>query len=426
MDKNVPFKKRKIVLEENQALKLTDLNDACLIRLCFLLDTKDLIQLSAVHRRFHAAIKCVLPTHRIQISAINVKHLERFFKIFGDSILNLDIDVREKPFLKIEFIESLIHNYCKNVVNCRIAGFRLRREFIANNERFFKSLKSLLLENVVIKKKDCGALLNVTSELHELVTCNFPYDVNELLEKMANHKCKVLGLQNMSIDGTRLQNMPILSNVEVLTVSSQQPFIAIFKYFPNVKKLVLHRDCLWDCLGPILNLQSLKQLTLWFYASTDHNIELFFSELGQSIDLDTLNVGLIELDNNDIVKHICEIQNLKELELDSKSPFNNYVLHFACKLKELQSFRFYDHDMYIRNAPFNEQLLFQFITFAKKLQFIEVRISNVNGIDYKQVYERLLTIVQGRESLLQINIIDKFNSPFYMENQWLKMTVKPI
>lgn len=416
-------KKRKIEADKK---KLTDLNDDCLTSIIRFLDTKDIFQLFKVDERFHIAIKHVLPCHRIRFSDIQCDDVEFFFEIFGDKIENLDIDVCEKANLNLEDIENVIQYYCSNVKNCRISSFIMRKEFIVRNRRFFSSLKALLLDNVVIKKMDCYKLLQFISELDELVVCGeFPLSANELLQYTAHYKIKVLGLQEVYIDTNQLRNVPIPKNIEMLTIRTQQYFTPILPLFQNLKKLVLHRDCLWGSLSPILNLHNLKDLTLWFYACDEDKMELFFSELGKTMKLELLSVGIIELENNRIVHDICKITTLKELQLDAATPFDTYVLKFACRLKELRKIRFYDFNMFIRQTLFNEQLLLQFITFAKKLRTIELSISNVNGISYEQVYERLSRIIYNkRVNYLHINIIDKFNPPFVKQNKWFKMTVR--
>lgn len=421
---------QKMLVEVDQEIStFLELNDAYLISIFQCLDTSDLIQWFQANQRFHEPIRTVLSNRCISISAFSSKNFCEFFDKCGDKIINLNLDVSNASHLDIEDIEYVI-KYCVNVKNCRIVGLRLRKDFLVENVKFFKSLKSLLLQDVVIEKSDCEILFRVTRELSEIVFSNFPLNMSEIIKALGDHKVKVLGLQeeqeNNPSECSNEENKA-LRGIEKLTVSSPNHFVPMIRYFPNIQKLVLHRDCLWDSLTPIFGLRHLKHLSLCCFSYSEKNLELFFSQLNDFIKLETLYLGITELEHNTFVESISKISSLEELQFDSKTPFGEYTLQCAHKLKQLRRFRFHDCEMIHRKTELNELALLKFINFAKKLNLIEVMISNARDICYDEIYEDLMTIVEyNREGCLHVNIIDKYNAcnqPFIRHNEWLKMTV---
>lgn len=423
-------------MENNNFLNIFDLSDDCLAEIFKLLETKDFLELYKVHRRFHPAIKSALKKVFIDIGSIDesqndMEEIENFLDIFGNEIRNLSINALN---LEPETVEYLIDRYCAdgNVHHCRIDKYKIGKEFVKKNVKFFNSLKSLYIYDVKITVPAVKPFLRAIKKIKKLEVANFCKIDFYLLAKLSSMKAfetyESYACNNLTM--AKIDKLPLLATVKKVTLNSSKLSGYLIEQFPNVENLTL--VAMSDCesiLSPVLRLKCLKKLALLF--SARGVFRAIIAKLAESNTLEHLNICYDtshEDNETDVNAILCKMTNLISLILSPVVPNSLKLPELAHNLKKLQRFEIIHPNDNPPDECIDEAALFEFIRLAENLRSLKLdRFLLKDDLTYEQLYERFANIRQTQNSqhVLYVDMLDKNHEPVFMQNnKWVQLTIK--
>lgn len=404
-------------------LKITDLNDDCLIEIVKNLNSNDLISLYQANSRFTNAIEIVVPkiTFKIEINA-DLEKTEKFSKKFGDRIKILYVENENGLVKLIKYFNG------GNVKSCELVRLHgvIDEEFIEQNFVFFKMLQSLKLVGLFIVSSVYEKLFDVIAEIKTLtlirVKFSFLLTNADVLTKIISFRhLKILEMNACTFGhGRDYFALPAGTSTTVneLKLGLEWLDMSILNHFPNVNSLNLILPWFIFNYEP-LNMSNLKTLSL-SCGEGIHLPELIFSTFAECNSLERLD---LEVQNWNVFacvfRNILEIGNLKELNLNiRRSSFIN-LMDIVHNFKQFQSFSIRGPDM------INEEILCQLIQLLPDLDFVCVAAS----APYQSLYDRLADIRKNQSSrhILYVEVLnyhDRRAAPvFIQDNKWVKMRV---
>lgn len=361
---------------ESQEMKLINLNTKTLIQICHHLNYLDLYNLNRAHNQFNDAIRHVATNDdlvfRVSPAYNDKKHIDyencveqmvvikEFVKLFGRDIQKLSIDLCTE--LSDSFIsscstlmETIIECYCRNgtVKSCTFYGFELRKQFVEDNELFFRSLQSLQIMEPIKNDVFCFIVdFIMRSALKMLKICRGSFHVApsyNLFQKIAVSQLEICVIEQEE-SNCDISVMPFTPNYTIQNLNlghfSYDP-IVLEKFFPNIEVL-----CYWPVekhfTGPILNLNKLKQLTLHFYDYAVYNEALLFEIFGIENRLESLEViTYVENPADELIEDaLGQMSNLKTLKLSRCPAILQQLPKHGHKLKNLKEFCYTEDEDY--------------------------------------------------------------------------------
>lgn len=425
---------------ENAKVKLIDLDTSCLIRILKYLNYDDLYNLNQTHSSFNAAIEHVVSTKKFlfcipavytdewivdyEKSLEKMQQINNFLKVFGRDIqyLNIEFNCKSDKFYVslCNLFETAIECYCSNgnVKHCTFGNFNLRTEFVNDSGKFFKSMESLQIGNVVdemdfYRIMDLvvlqGNLKMFTAE--EQMLCSDTHTVFQKIAASHLETCIIdceSSWQNIDVSSMSPHSKPnlTLKHLELRRLSYDLRILV--KYFPNIEQLNYWVEK--NPPDPILQLTKLKKLSLDFYMDECFEHVSFFQQLGKRNQLESLKLTIlidsIFIDNRkkeQFIVALCKMTTLKSLKLHMDFAVTNYLVKIGRSLKGLKKFDFTIHIPDANNKQKSEmmQALLDFIKSSKALCTLKLWW---NFDHLQKFYDELVLIRQIRSHNAVLNV----------------------
>lgn len=363
---------KKVMAAEESDIKITDLNNDCLIQIFNHLDYPDLLNVRKANSAFHDAVEsvCRLKKFEFNIKIPDLEHLkvlQAFLSLYGVAIKKSKIRISLHRDASLDDVNLVIASCSQaNISHCSLNNLHLIREFLAKNSGFLKSLESLTV--------------HFSGPLFEFLDTS--------IEVPENLTLKHLGLKVISLGST-----------------------AILEKFPNITHLEIELNKT-NSLSPILHLNKLKYLKLHTYDFSTPQFNGFLLKLAQrnmleSLWLLTSSHWTLELETTRQIAHsFCQMTNLKELKLQTNLKLQPYFSKFCRSLVNLQSFQFlhcHVGNQTEEDKEQNFQMGLELVTKAKNLTFLCLHPLH----RYKAFYDKVVEIrsIQGNNEILFLQFV---------------------
>lgn len=423
-------------------LKITDLNDDCLIGIFKYLKFKDLFTLFHIHKRFHCAIAGALQHVRVEIYPSNTdaewEKIERFLKVLGNKIPKLGF-LFHPDVEGFHRTNKLIQDYCSNgnVKDCMISDTCFhtsrRKEFFKDNINFFKSLKTLFVPG--LPNDDFKTLLQITTGLKQLHCFNGidSCDINLLADILSLELEKLYIRCLANIPQEKISGLPVNSTIKELTLyhfNDKEP--SLFNRFQSIESFTLDGSAANVTTLLSFNLEKLKKLD--FFATEDFkktvaasNFEQLFFKLADFNNLEELNfvVDVVPLDvSENIAMHLSRMTKLKVLDLSgSYTSLKSYLFRLAFHLGNLQKYVISieeDIDIFVW-----ESIVIGVASLAKNLKKLVLYQCFAADLNYHELYAKLVRVRENKfEHVFYIEINDSSTKDLLYENKWVQMSVR--
>lgn len=410
--------------EEENKLKIVDLNDDCLTEIAKYLNTQDLMALFEAHRRFHPAVGNVVPHRCIVVDELkDLGKVHKFLEKCGDKIRTMRIVNIEASDMKVLLkyltggqIESCEFGYEATTV--------MSEDFIEENSTFFKSLKTLKLTKINLTGSACEKLFDVITEVRriDLYWVYFPnetsiFDVLTKIYSLRHLKTLWLVFCNLITAGDR-NLLPINTNIEELGLEQISLDFAFLSHFPNLRNLhVKYLNESFDYES--LKFDNLKKLSLCYFDEVSL-VESLLSVSAQSNDLESLKIiahkkGMF----SDIVQCVLKLTNLKELDIKVTDTLdvNVDIIEFAKNLQQLRKFSLHwpDDDL-------DEAKVCEFIQLVPGLELFRAKVPNSALYSLFDKITEIRRSQKGKVGLVIECVEDQYNGPLVIQkNQYVQV-----
>lgn len=428
-------------MNETEEPNILDLNDDCLIAITDHLHFQDLFALYIAHSRFHAAIENSVKNVCVQLRASKFltnessREREKFLDLFGNSIRNLEFSI-DSSWTKMDAGKILTKYFSESIVQkCIFRGIAIRKPLIKENLPFFMSLKSLILDRIETNRFAFSAMLRVTIALKQL-SIDREYCVTaQLLSRIADKQLEKLALGYwVTVEQKDIDNLSANVDLKELKMKIDHTNYLMLQHFCNIHILNVTGHYIYDrrVLNVILDLNNLTKLSMRFSAPMPQLVNFsalkaFFVKLAQYNRLNEFSFDFTTIEKEDeIFELVCKMTNLKRLRVfTAGSSIDPYLLKFATNLKKLNDFTIFNHDLSFDSA--NMEMICEFAGIAKELKILVFNMDhNKKETGYTEFYERLADVREkyGNQSMLHVEIFDRFAPGFVHKNNKLKMIIR--
>lgn len=429
-------------------LNIIHLNDFCLIEIFKYLSFGDLFELHKVDSRIHKAIGTVLYQKNVKVTIEdeNILQIQSFLKIFKGQVRNLELSVLSKSSKARAKI--LISLYCSDgVVEHFTSSYTIDSqflsEFIGKNKDFFKTLKTIEFHNGQME----DSILNMMFEqIPAIQTMRFIGIINTIIDFLPKLvRCQLHTFEGILLDilgnTANVENLPTISSIKTLILSTTFSELTVLNCFPNVENLnltVLNYDAEFpNSLSIIKNLKNLKQLTLVLESVSKVELESFLSAMADINKLDYLSLKLCQYvekvnfeTNLDILPILCKFTNLKSLCLNTSWQFKSSLITLATNLTQLNRLEIKGDEM-----KFNKKFeilgtVCGIVSNAKNLHSLSTQFSCDEKLTkhfYEQLYDEISTIRENQSSKTILDVyvvVPKGSRCFIQTHKLVKMTLK--
>lgn len=273
-------------MDQEEGLKLLDLNDDCLTEICKFLKFEDLCHLYEANKAFGAAIGNALQssdagiwfTMDLRFNPHN-KNIKSFLDVFGNKI----------KFLKIatwkQVCEDVIEAYFAggNVKSCVLSfTSKLTKEFVSNHWIFFKSLKHLEIKSFHIQNYNLQKLLDAITDIETFeIVFNFRYNINDIcLSKLLLTPVTKLDLKQLKyLPEEEINNLCDNTSVKYLCLAATPQNFRILRHFKAVESLELYYEELFASPSLEIKMKDLKYLKITCKKHLAARLKSFLNEL---------------------------------------------------------------------------------------------------------------------------------------------------
>lgn len=423
-------------------LKLTDLNNDCLINVFNQLDHSDLLNVKKTHPTFSDAVDAVCRTTEFEFTIDmkkdenylqTIRLIDEFLLVYGNQIQASDMRIiceadKADYELVLNRLRALIADRCNtsNITHCSLFDYPFTPKILHQNERFFKALESLTFCNRT-ESTNYTWLFDFlpTSNLKEFraVVANQEPFFYELFAKIAASQltlCRIISFPQIADVS---MNIPINHTLRRLYLHGVSFNPILFEQFPNIKDLsVFFCGDNQNLLAPVGGLNKLQRLNLEGHPAFP-NFNAFLGEVAKKKALEMLTLSILA--NNQsaeeaaqnahhMVTHFCQMRNLKQLILKTNISFQCHFPQIGHSLIDLHTFVFrqlpvyhdHDHDGDTNNTDNEDRdqnflMGLELVKVAKNLSYIDIRIRREK---YQEFYNYLVEIrkSQGNKEILSV------------------------
>lgn len=412
-------------MTERCDLNILDSCDDFLTEIFVYLNLRDLLQLYKIHLRFHEAIGNVLLNKCVTVHENwdddEIENIENFLIIFGDKVKILRIE--ESNVLA----EKLIKNYLfgGNVKTCELIYFDINEKFIDNNLKFLRSLKSLSLQPYEANYDSVLKLIEMTNlEVLEVNCSNLDCKFFGRLSTCRLKRLKVLSGNYLR---EYVMNLPAFDSIRELDLYARESFYSSFlDHFPNVESLTLNiPQANSTIFNSILNLSNLKCLKLEIRWKLCSEIDPFLISLAKLNNLESFLLHIQHFKfTRSICKTICEMTNLRELDVSAFEIPHLYLQEIGKKLTKLRKIS-------MRPLCCSSQLetienLSKFVRVGRNFTTIIINGLRLFKMQHcEQLYDKISKIRRNQEHKFLLNFIitNGFPTVCFETGKWVKMRI---
>lgn len=422
-------------------LKITDLDDNCLIQLCEYFDHVDLVNLFKTNRGFHVAIKHVVENREYLLKIDSddpekdMENITEFLEMFGSLVRRLSTSIKIKRVTKKysfernaldDFFQSQIIRYCApGRLTHFTLGFNCANDFFETNAAIFSSLHTL-----DYRYKHFGyeamRILDSLPNLRHFIFNIYVYRSNLVFERFARlplEKCHSVRINRDAVIET--DRIPINRTMTDLAIHDEQHSHFILEKFPNLVNLDLNIDFtvlygLSETLNTLQNLRSFTVMSHYVYDEKDYNNAMvrFLSGMRDSNQLEELNLLDPEIDGVDMTNELKQMSNLRKLTVSRNLADGPHLNELAVNLQRLTHFtlKFYWSHYTSDRRPVSRQQI------TNTLNFVQMRTTltclnldfpaEIKGFNNEQFFKDVINIRrhQKNDKILYVNIFYDCNS----------------
>lgn len=344
---------QEISADNEKIFTILDLNPDCLREIFKYLTFIDLMALFKVNSHFYDAIGMALASGvyvRLSYKVIEenkMETIEKFFELFGEKLNS--VIFCEGESLLMEMIQK--YSISGTVKKCKYFGEKITEIFEGKNQNFFKSVKELYWEDVILNQKTIKLLLKAPFEIEKLSLIDMDGPIMGDADLIRHILCSQLKKLHFAtdcyFDTEEIKDLSYNTTLTDLTLSATNTAGGlILRHLSQIERLKLtNLNNIQTYSEEILSLNNLKQLdfSFCFNMSTTADFESFFCKLAELNKLEKLRITLYHFGiSEQMVLHLCNMTNLKSLDIqmDYKS-LQPHLFKFAYYLKKLREFGIY-------------------------------------------------------------------------------------